>query len=374
MSDLVREFLTRTLVAAGGVVEETAGGLEALLPPAAAGSMGLREELRIHLTAGEPPADEQTLDGRIGSATLERLVTARLGTPAVAAVAYPPGFPMPLSERWPVLHNAVRVGHPQHRRAADRYLSLELRVVLHSEELRTALVPLTLRLEDGARTPPFRVSGEYPVTRPPLDQREREAIGAALQSWLRREAPTVHAGALETLRRRARRDLERMAEYYASLDAEMAKAAQRARSEEERARRRAKWAALPADLTGRREQLRVRMQPRLSAQLIAATLIESDVERHEFIVRRRNREGMVAVQSRMADGVIEGPACAACGAATLSLYLCDEQLHVLCEACGLAGKLDRSRCRACQGEDPAPVSVQVEDPTAQLQLGPDRSA
>jgi hypothetical protein len=374
MSDLAREFLTRTLTAAGGVVEEATGGLEALLPVAAAARMGLSEELRIHLTAVEPSAGEHTLDGRIGSALIERLVAARLGVPPMAALAYPPALPIPLPERWPVLHNAVRAGHPQHRRAADRYLSLELRVVLHSEELRTALVPVTLRLEDGARTVPFPTSGAYPVTRAPLDQRERELVARAVGSWLQREAPALHAVALESLRRRARRDLERMADYYASLDAEMAKAARRARSADERARRQAKWASLAADLATRREQLRVRMQPRLTAQLLAATLIESDVERFEFVVRRRTREGVVTVQSRMADGAIEGPACAACGVATLSLYLCDERLHVLCESCGHAGKLDRSRCRACRGEVPEPRFVSVEDPTARLRLGPDRDS
>jgi hypothetical protein len=76
----------------------------------------------------------------------------------------------------------------------------------------------------------------------------------------------VHASALETLRRRAARDLERLAVYYAGLDAEMAGAAERARTDQERARRREKWAGLPTDLESRREQVRIRIRPRLAAR------------------------------------------------------------------------------------------------------------
>ena len=106
---------------------------------------------------------------------------------------------------------------------------------------------MTVRLEDGARAASLDLGGAYPVDAAPLDEREQRAASSALRSWLRREGPRLLAGALETLRRRARRDLERMAEYYASLDAEMANATERARADGERLRRRAKWEALAAD-------------------------------------------------------------------------------------------------------------------------------
>jgi hypothetical protein len=176
----------------------------------------------------------------------------------------------------------------------------------------------------------------------------------------------VLAGALETLRRRARRDLERMADYYASLDAEMAKAAERARTEEERSRRHAKRAALPGDLAARREQLRSRMRPPLAARIVAATLVETEVERFTIPVRRRSAEGRIAVLCRAADRVFEGPSCAVCGIATLRFYLCDDRLHPLCEACGQSGRLDPTRCAACRRIPPAPSAVSVEDPTARL--------
>jgi hypothetical protein len=163
--------------------------------------------------------------------------------------------------------------------------------------------------------------------------------------------------------RRVRRDLEHMAEFYASLDEEMAAAARRTRGAEERARRTAKRAALPDDLVARRTQVRERMRPRLSAALVAATLGETDAERFDVPVRRRNRDGVVAVTRRAADSTFEGPTCAACGLATLRLYLCDQRLHVLCDACGHSGRLDAARCPACRPPTPATLRLSVDDPT-----------
>jgi hypothetical protein len=371
MSDLVREFLWRSLSVAGGVVEGAPEGLEALLPATEASRLGLPEHVRIHLAA-EPPTATGAVDGRLGSALLERLVAARLERAPIAAVALPAELPRALPEGLPVLLNAVRAAAAESRRVPARFLAADLRVTLQGEELRSVLLPLTIRLQDGARVGAFGLGAGYPVASSPLDEGERRRAADALRGWLLREGPTVLAGALETLKRRARRDLERMAEYYTSLDADMARAAERARSEEERARRLAKRAALPADLAARREQLRTRMRPRLSARIVAATLVETEIERFTIPVRRRSHGGTVVISCRAADGVFEGPGCTGCGLATLRFYLCDDRLHALCESCGRSGRLDRTRCGGCQPGWPEPAAVSVEDATARLRIAGSR--
>ena len=125
---------------------------------------------------------------------------------------------------------------------------------------------------------------------------------------------------------------------------------------------------MPEDLAARRAQLRERMKFRLSTQLLAATLVETDVRRFELPVQRRAQHGTVAVLLRAGDGVFEGPACGACGVATVRLYLCDEALHVLCDACGQAGRLDRTRCRACRATPAEPMRFVIDDPTASVPL------
>ena len=366
--DLVREFLSRSFVMAGGAVEDSQEALYVLLPGPEATRCGLQEEAEISV-AGEAPPEGRRVDGRLGSPLIERMVAAHLAAAPLAPASLQAELPRSLPEGLPVLLNAVRAGTVERARVPARFLVAELRLTLQGDELRSVLASVTIRLEDGARVAPFNLGGAYPVAAGPLDEREHRAVGHALGSWLCREGPGAVAGALDTIRRRARRDLEQMAEYYASLDAEMAKAVERARADDERARRLAKRETLAGDLAARRGQLRERMRARLSVRIVGATLIESDAERFTIAVRRRSRDGQIVVRCRAADSVFEGPRCSGCGVATLRLFLCDQQLHVLCEACGHAGRLDATRCPSCTRRPSAPPAICVEDPTAGLRLG-----
>ncbi len=360
--DLVREFVVASLDAAGGVVDEAPGGVHALLPAAAAQALGLTEEVRIAFSAatGDAPA---VIDGRLGSPLVERLATRRLAAPPVAAIVLAPELPRPLPEHLPVLLNAVRSGEVRRTREAHRYLVATLRLAVQSDEVRSALDSVGLRLADGACVPPLPLERGEPHALRGLDEDELGRSARGLRRWLKREGPRRLAGAVEAVGRRVRRDLERMAEFYASLDEEMAASGRRARSADERARRTAKRAALPDDLQARRAQLRERMRPRLSAALVTATLVETDAERFDLPVRRRSRDGVVTVLCRAADSMFEGPACAACGVAALRLYLCDERLHVLCDACGRGGRLDAARCPVCRRPSPTPLRLSLDDPT-----------
>lgn len=366
--EFVREFLCGVLNAAGGVVEiEAAGDLHVLLPPEMGVDLGLGEEIRIALSDRQHE-ERHGVDGRLGSPLLERLVTQRLAAPPLAAVGLPPELPRPLPAQIPVLLNAVRAGDATRSRAVERYLLADLRLVVLSDEVRSAMATVCLRLADGAYVTPPPLQQAEPRALRPLDDAERRRVRRALHGWIRRESPVRLAGALAAVQRRVRRDLDRMAEYYTSLDAEMAVAVRRARVPEERERRQAKRAALAEDLAARRAQLRERTRPRLSAALVAATLVETDVERFELPVRRRTRNGLVMVRGRAADSVFEGPACAVCSEASLRLYLCDEQLHVLCPGCGQDGRLDAARCGGCRRAAVEPLTLIVDDPTAALRL------
>ncbi|HSP98656.1 MAG TPA: hypothetical protein VL049_15650 [Candidatus Dormibacteraeota bacterium] len=361
--DLARELVVAALTAAGAVVDETPSAVEALLPASTAAELGLAEEVRIDCAGG---GGADAIDGRLGAPLIDRLAARHLGAPPLAALGLPPELPRPLPAQLPILLNAVRAGEARQTREARRYLVATLRVTAHSDEVRSVLDTVAVRLDDGARVaaPPLERGEPRPLA--PLAEGEQRHAARALQRWTAHEAPRRLAGAIEAVRRRLHRDLERMADFYASLDEEMRAAERRARHPEERARRAAKRAALPDDLAARRAQVVERVRPRLAAALIAATLVDSDVTAFAIPVRRRSRGGTVAVLGRAADSTFEGPACAACGIATLRLYLCDERLHVLCDACGHGGRLDPSRCPACQPTHPTPPVLAVDDPTEPL--------
>jgi hypothetical protein len=247
-----------------------------------------------------------------------------------------------------------------------RYLSAHLRLTLLGDELRSALLEVAVRLEDGALVSTLDLTHAYPVSASPLGPAEREAAANAIRAAHMRAAPVALAGALEAIGRRARRDLGRIADYYTALAAEMERAVERARSADERARRSAKRAMLPEELEARRNQLRDRLGARITAELIAAAIVETEVDRYPVPTRRRSHDACVFVQRRAADGALEGPRCAACGLAIVRLFLCDERQHALCEACGRVGRLDAPRCPGCRLRTMPPLVVSVEDATAPL--------
>ena len=153
--------------------------------------------------------------------------------------------------------------------------------------MRHATLPVAVRLDDGAEVASLDLAAAYPVAVAPLGEAERAAAARTLQAAFRRAAPEVLGMALEAIARRARRDLLRMADYYASLDGEMARAVDRTRSPEERTRREAKRRLLPQELEARRAQLRDRLAARLGAELVAATVVETEVDACDIPVRRR---------------------------------------------------------------------------------------
>jgi hypothetical protein len=368
--DPAKEFLRLHLTALGGVIEEHPCGLEALLPVEVAKPLGVPEEVRFSFGTVPDDTAGAVVDARLGSSILERAVASWRERHPVAIVALAGELPRPLPTHVPVLLNAVRGGpvSPAVRQSA-RYLVTHLRVTLQGDEVRSATFDHTVRLEDGAAVSALRLADAYPVGAAPLTAAERQIAAESVRRAMRRTAPTLLGGALEAIGRRARRDLARMAEYYASLDTEMARAVERARSEDERARRRAKRAMLPDELAARRAQVRERLSARVSAELIAAVLVESETDRYTVPVRRRTRSDTLVIQRRAADGALEGPKCAGCGVSTVELYLCDERLHVLCNACGHQGRLDPVRCVGCRPHAVPPLAVSVEDVTAALRLG-----
>jgi len=368
--DPAAEFLRLHLAALGGVIEEHPDGLEALLPVEVAEPLRVPEEVRFSFGAEPGDTAAPVVDARLGSPLLERAVAQRRERHPVAVVAIAGELPRPLPDHVPVLLNAVRGGpvSPAVRQPA-RYLVTHLRITLQGDEVRSAMFNHTLRLEDGAAVSALRLADAYAVGAASLTATQRQIAAESVRRAIRRAAPKLLGGALDAIGRRARRDLTRMAEYYASLDIEMARAVERARSEDERARRRAKRALLTDELAARRVQVRERLSARVSTELIAAVLVESETDRFAVPVRRRTRSDTLLIQRRAADGALEGPRCAGCGISTLELYLCDERLHVLCSNCGQQGRLDAARCVGCRPRAVSHLAVSVEDVTASLRLG-----
>jgi hypothetical protein len=94
--------------------------------------------------------------------------------------------------------------------------------------------------------------------------------------------------------------------------------------------------------------LRERYRVRLTLAPLALLLLEVPTLRVRLRVRRRKLEG--ELQLRFAPGAtgFDRIACAACLATTSRPAVCDDRLHVLCEACcpSAQGRPDCPACRA----------------------------
>jgi len=265
------------------------------------------------------------------------------------------------------LLNAVRAGPARPRpRAPARYLAAHLRLTLQGDEVRHATLPVAVRLDDGAEVASLDLAAAYPVAVAPLGEAERAAAARTLQAAFRRAAPEVLGMALEAIARRARRDLLRMADYYASLDGEMARAVDRTRSPEERTRREAKRRLLPQELEARRAQLRDRLAARLGAELVAATVVETEVDACDIPVRRRTRATTLVLRRRAGDGVLERS-----GSARRSKRAwCSPSTSCADASHGRSSWHHAARCPACRPCGArAALALPVEDPTAGLRLG-----
>ena len=288
--DLARELVRLALEAEGAVVEDTGDGLYALLPAAAAASLSLGEEVRVAFGAGGD-AEGSTVDGRLGSRLVEALAAPHLAEPPLGALILPAELPRRLPAHLPVLLNGVIAGDAVATGGVERYVVTEVRLVVQSDEMRSRIATLCFRASDGARVSTPRLAGAHEGALEPLAGEERRRLESSLRSWMQREGIRQMAGAFESVRRRLSRDLESMADFYRGLDSDMAAAARRARSDEERQRRNAKRGALGVDMAARRGQLRERTRLRLSGTVVAATLVESQVQRFTLPVRRRQQSG-----------------------------------------------------------------------------------
>lgn len=182
--------------------------------------------------------------------------------------------------------------------------------------LLTAEVASALGLPEGAflstGASPIETARAYPIAAAALGTDERRGAADGLGRAVRRHALDLLWGAIAAIGRRAQR------------------------------------AMLPAELAVRRAQVQERLSARVGAEMVAALVVETDVDKHEVPVQRRTKDGTVTLRRRAADGELEGPRCSGCGASVLKLYLCDQSLHALCSGCGQPGRIEPGHCRGCR--------------------------
>ncbi len=343
-------FASDALTARGALVEASDDGCVAILPPALARELGIPEACTLAPVIGESAGD--TVSCAIGSPLLERLGESVRGSVPFAALASAAEAPRigqarSLAERF-VLRNAVfevtdvgvvdtgyLVAWFAWRADADDHYDGMFALAIHSGDGSEPDASLTTLVNP--------VGGESGLTLgllpPPRPSR-------AMLELLARRATSRTRGAVApacaAVARRHERDHRRIEEYFAAL----ARDARAPTRRIEAAAIEQKVSHLVAERDAKLRDLSARYEIRASLEPIALVALTVSAVRVRLHVRRRKREGELAMHLPATVGSLDRLTCAACGGSTARPAVCDDALHVLCEEC-VPQAQGRPECRAC---------------------------
>jgi hypothetical protein len=347
------EFAADALLGAGAVVERAADGWYALLPPELARELGVGEECRLVAQASDTASGPLLACG-MGSPALERLASQVETGRALATARLEIDSPRAsqaraLLERFDVRNAPTQLVDVAASTAT--YLVAWLAWSAEADDRYDGIVQTGVCLEDAgtadpgllARVDPVGAASRLRAAPLPVDA---EALRRGLQLAAARAQPALDvplASVRALVARRLRRDHERIAEYFEQL----ARDTRAARRRVEPAVVATKLEHLRAERDAKLRALAERYRLRVSLTPIALLLLEVPALRVRLRLRRRKLEGELRLRLAPGAGAFDRLACAACSGATSRPVVCDDHLHVLCEACAPSAQ-GRPSCAACR--------------------------
>jgi hypothetical protein len=341
-------FVIGELAARGALIERSNGDAIVVLPPELAVRIGVPETFVL-----ADATTDRTIGCGLGSPLLDRLVTEVRASVPVASVrwhAEPPRLAAAdrLAERIVVRNGVADVLGAAHAPATylagvfawiaeadDRYQGMAL-VVAHAA---TAGEPDATATEAIAS---LLAGGDPRVN----DERDARGAAGGVAPIARRVALAIGPRLAEVaaaVDRRRDRERARIDDYFSSLIAEAKHPRRQVAPDALEARVAALGAEHAAKLRdlGARYTLRVRIEP------VALAAIAMRVAELRLRLRRRKGERELTLQVPPGARAPDALPCVACPATTRAPLLCDDALHVLCEACApeVGG---RPRCPACR--------------------------
>ncbi len=341
------EFVGRALVARGALVEAPMpDGLEAILPDDLARDEGIGDA--VVLVARADPTRPGAIACGIGTAMLERHVArAREQCPrgdlrvrgGVRA-----GHARSLAERFVVRNGKVEIRDVGP--SSGIYALATVAWTVEADDRFEGLVDLAFDPVSGALVDPQFVSFVADMGEPDIPVALSPGLVEAAAGMIARRIPArldaVIAPIAAQIERRAARDHARIVGYYEALAVEAAGARRRL----EAAALAARIAQFARERDGKLAELGGRYTLRIAARL--ATMRWVDTDRARVAVRMVRRKSHRDLDLHLPPGAhqLDRLTCEGCDCSTAAPALCDEHLHVLCEACAPVAQ-GRLRCPAC---------------------------
>jgi hypothetical protein len=352
----LQRFVEVALARAGGAVQTTANGVDALLVPAAAASLEVGEEVRLRVGGDSRPGE--ILAG-YGSAFLARLCALVESVPRKYRLELEPAPPK--RERIEREADSVLAFHGATGRiesiqdAQLEYTLVDFRYAATSDEKSEGIVTVAVSAV-GTSSP--RLVRELPgfIERHPEARREWRGILDREAAWpLEPSLATANRVARAVVRaetrpfvsrmgRRLQRDLRRVHDYYGALLYEVENRKRRGSEAPEKVR--AKLAAVEAEKRHRGQDLQRRYAVSLRLEPVAVLALR--IRGSAAVVRLQRRKAATTLLLGW-NGVareLDHWICTTCGAEAPSPVVC-AAFHLVCAECP-------RRCETC-GRDACPA-------------------
>jgi hypothetical protein len=249
-----------------------------------------------------------------------------------------------LASRFVVRNGVTNVGDTLV--SSQPYVSLVVAYDAEADDRHEGLVRCSFHAADGAAADTLGDLDLDALNGARVSSRPLFASAPASAVALPRVADSIAArtaGFAEQVERRHRRDHDRITQYFLEL-AEEARQGKRAKDGEAL---RAKLAHLVAERDKKLADLVPRFTLRFGARAALAFALMIPTVNVDVRIRRRKEERVVPLHLHALGRALDRPACEACKRAAPRPAVCDDKLHLLCEACAPQAQ-GRLRCPACE--------------------------
>jgi len=353
----MRDFTASLLARAGALVADTGPGLEVVVADGLASQLGLGDFERLVFAPNDMESHARLVD--YDSPVFDQMgaLVESLGRIAVVA---PPPVSLPAIDAGAELLRALTFANGVVRDARvttgeATYARFVFEYDVLADERAGGLIDIWINATTRSR--PRMASWSEPDD---LDSTPAGPDGDVELPWREAEAGAsaeIHpilAGFLDSLTRRRERDLRRLREYFLEIDQGLRRKLARAAAgsdtwRRERERLEATARAYHARLADVADRYRVRVRVNPVGVLVSRLPVLEVTAR----LMRRTRAVGGAFSWNPLDRRIESPCCRGCARPVSNVWLCDDQVHMLCEPClSPCARCGRTYCRACHRQCP----------------------
>ncbi len=327
------DFGRRFLQFHGAAVEKDQAGLEVLIPEEISDQLGIPEHIRIFQ---DKPETEENEPGSFvltyGAPLLEKMLADTLQKKPLVFCDLrfdyikSAGFERLLGDQLAFYGAVASIETVAATRT--RYVLLTYRYTAQSDEQKEGLLSMALNAETGAFVPDMAGMLEnagcwFEYKTPPEGSQE---LIASLQTHVERYAGKMLEHQLEPFRRsmsrRFQRDVDNLKDYYRSLEQEMRNNLENPNlSDKARQDRQAKIESLPAEQTGKIEDLHKKYTVRVRLRPAAAMLVNSPSRKIVCRMSRGKSTGQLFLIYNPVTRSIDPPACSGCGKPVSHVHL-----------------------------------------------------